>query len=119
MTTMGKNAKVTIVKKHRSAIERIFLGPLAASRVASDEHKDIYRVGDGNIGFFFAEEADALTPEQARKGAWLELFVDDPASLREPLGALGAERFDYTDKGNDYYALPGGQVVRLSRAAAT
>jgi hypothetical protein len=119
MTTMGKNAKVTIEKRHRAAIERIFLGPLAASRVASDEQKDIYRLSDGNIGFFFVDEADALTPDQARRGAWLELFVDEPASLREELRALGAERFDYTDESNDYYALPGGQVVRLSRAAAT
>lgn len=119
MTRMGKNAKVTIARKHRGAIERILLGPLAASRVASDEQKDIYRMDDGNIGFFFADEIDALTPDQAKRGAWLELLVDDPARLREELGALGAERFDYVDQGSDYYALPGGQIVRLARPAST
>lgn len=118
MTTMGKNAKVTVARRHRAAIEAIFLGPLGASRLVSEDVRDLYRLEDGHIGFVFADDDEALSPDQARRGAWLELFVPDPPALRDRLAELGAERFEYTDATNDYYALPGGQVVRLSRPPA-
>jgi hypothetical protein len=114
MAKMGRNVKVTVERKHREAMRKILSDVLGATRVASDEAKDIYRLDDGNFGVFFAADGEALTPEQARRGAWLELLVADPASLRGDLSRLGAELVDYTDKSHDYWALPGGQVVRLA-----
>jgi hypothetical protein len=118
MTTMGKNVKLTVAKAHRDAIGAIFAEALGATRVVSDAEKDIYRVGDGNVGVFLVDEAQALTPAQARLGAWLEFFVDDPKALRGPLAKLGAERFAYGEGTFDFYALPGGQVFRLAPTAA-
>ncbi len=114
MSKMGKNVKFTLARPHRAAIAKIFRGPLAAEQVASDDDKDIYRLEDGNVGFFLVEEREALTPEQTRRAPWLEVLVPEPGALRDAMLELGAELVEYTDKTHDYYALPGGQVVRLA-----
>ncbi len=54
--------------------------------------------------------------------AWIELVVvvDDPAATRTALAARGLEPLSFSDARHAYFALPGGQVFRLTgRAAAT
>ncbi len=60
--------------------------------------------------------AGALDEGQARRGAWLELRADDPPALRKRVLEAGLPRLEYL--GNEYFVIPGGQVVRISEASS-
>lgn len=53
----------------------------------------------------------ALDEEQARRGAWLEIKVEDPDAVKERIRAAGLASIAYL--GNEYFVLPGGQVFRV------
>ncbi|HZU13928.1 MAG TPA: hypothetical protein VFB58_13890 [Chloroflexota bacterium] len=56
---------------------------------------------------------DALTPELARRGAYLELLDADPDGVRERVLAHGATVVDYPGTPYFYFQAPGGQVFRI------
>lgn len=116
MTTLGKNLKLTVPREVRSDLEHVMCSVFGAEVARAEGDVWVLRLGDGShVGFFFVDAHEALTPEQARRGAWIELCVDDPSSVRERLAAVGVRPFEYADRANDYYQLPGGQVVRVAR----
>ncbi|HTE86600.1 MAG TPA: hypothetical protein VK821_17910 [Dehalococcoidia bacterium] len=57
---------------------------------------------------------DALDEPQARRGCWLEIKAADPAVITKKLREAGLPEVTYL--GNDYFVLPGGQVVRVAPA---
>jgi hypothetical protein len=61
---------------------------------------------------FTEDVVDALDEQQARRGAWLELETDEPATLKEKILAAGYRQFEYTE-GFFYFQIPGGQVMRF------
>lgn len=115
MTRLGPNLKITTHAAHRGRIREILQELLGLALTVRGDF-DIFALGEGSIGYFFVEApADALTPEEARKGAWLELLVDDPVATGDALVARGVESFVYQGTTRDYFVLPGGQVFRLAR----
>lgn len=54
---------------------------------------------------------DALDEEQARRGAWLEIKTEDPDAVKERIREAGLATVTYL--GNEYFVLPGGQVIRV------
>ncbi len=52
---------------------------------------------------------DALDEEQAGRGAWLEIQIDDPVALQRKVLDAGLQRVDYAT-GHFYFQAPGGQV---------
>lgn len=112
MTTLGPHLKIVTHAAHRAALRDALPGALGLEPLAREERFDAYRLGDGSLGYFFVDDpADALSPADARKGAWIELVVDDLAATRAALSARGLEPF--IDGRHTYVALPGGQVARL------
>ena len=61
---------------------------------------------------FTEDVVDALDEQQARRGAWLELETDEPATLKEKILAAGYRHFEYKE-GFFYFQIPGGQVMRI------
>ena len=68
----------------------------------------------GSVSVDFPE--DALEPQQARHGAWLELRSPDPEALQQRVLDAGLERVLYEASGGFYFAAPGGQVFSIVRA---
>jgi hypothetical protein len=48
------------------------------------------------------------------RGAWLELMADDAGVLERRIVDAGMTRLDYLGSDAFYFAMPGGQVVRIS-----
>lgn len=71
-----------------------------------------FRPGNGSaLSVEFAE--DAPDESQARAGAWLELETDDPAALKRRILEAGVPEVEYPGNDHFYFAVPGGQVLRL------
>jgi hypothetical protein len=56
---------------------------------------------------------DALSDQQARWGAWLELRTDDAVGLQQKALAFGLERVVHPFTPFFYIQAPGGQVFRI------
>jgi hypothetical protein len=56
---------------------------------------------------------DALDDQQAKRGAWLELQVDDAAGLQQKVQAFGLIRVIHPFTPFFYFQAPGGQVFRI------
>jgi hypothetical protein len=56
---------------------------------------------------------DALSDQQARWGAWLELRTDDAVGLQQKALAFGLERVVHPFTPFFYVQAPGGQVFRI------
>ena len=56
---------------------------------------------------------DALSDQQAQRGAWLELRTDDAANLQEKALAFGLKRVVHPYTPFFYIQAPGGQVFRI------
>ncbi len=56
---------------------------------------------------------DALSDQQARRGAWLELRTDDAAGLQQKVQAFGLPRVVHPYTPFFYIQAPGGQVFRI------
>jgi hypothetical protein len=70
--------------------------------------------GGGSVSVEFTE--DALDEQQARRGAWLEVSVDDPAALKTKVLEAGLPQVKYDPTGRFYFVVPGGQVVGIVAA---
>ena len=72
-------------------------------------------------GFKFANGAslsvefteDALSDEQAQRGAWLEFRTDDAVGLQQKVQAFGLPRVVHPYTPFFYVQAPGGQVFRI------
>ena len=56
---------------------------------------------------------DALSDEQAERGAWLELRTDDAAALQRKALEAGLKRVVHPKTPFFYVQAPGGQVFRI------
>jgi hypothetical protein len=56
---------------------------------------------------------DALSDQQAQRGAWLELRTDDAVGLQQELLAAGLPRVVHPYTPFFYIQAPGGQVFRV------
>ena len=56
---------------------------------------------------------DALSDQQAERGAWLELGTDDAVGLRQKVQAFGLPRVVHPYTPFFYIQAPGGQVFRI------
>lgn len=116
MIALGPNVKITAPESVRSQIRAMFEA-LGSRRGGPNDRMDIFATSNnGNIGFEYVPDAQALTPAQMRIAPWLELAVADVDAVRAQLAALAVEQLDYADKSHYYFAGPGGVVFRLSTA---
>jgi hypothetical protein len=65
--------------------------------------------GGGSFSVEFAE--DALDEQRARRGAWLEIWSNDPAALKRKILDAGLQQVTYPATNTFYFAAPGGQVL--------
>jgi hypothetical protein len=65
--------------------------------------------GGGALSVEFTE--DALDEQQARRGAWLEIWSSDPAALQKTILDAGLAQVHYGPTNTFYFAAPGGQVL--------
>lgn len=65
----------------------------------------------GSLSFEFSEEAP--DEQQARRGAWLEVRVDDPRALILRVVEAGLERVRHPATDTFYVVIPGGQVIGI------
>jgi hypothetical protein len=65
----------------------------------------------------FAE--DALSDQQAERGAWLELSTEDAASLQRKAMEAGLKRVVHPKTPFFYVQAPGGQVFRIVESTAS
>jgi len=56
---------------------------------------------------------DALSDDQALRGAWFELKVDDPEAMQQRAIAFGLRRVVHPATPFFYIQAPGGQVFRI------
>ena len=56
---------------------------------------------------------DALSDQQAQRGAWLELRTDDAVGLQQKVQAFGLKRVIHPYTPFFYIQAPGGQVFRI------
>jgi len=61
---------------------------------------------------------DALSDQQAQRGAWLELRTDDAAGLQQKVQAFGLPRVFHAYTPFFYIQAPGGQVFRIVSSKA-
>ncbi len=120
MSTIGRNAKLITNASERGRVRAFYEGILGATHVAPKPDMDLYKFPDGfSLGVEFVDAAHALSVDDAKKGAWLEVVVDDVAATKARLGDLGITPFDYVDRAHTYFQAPGGQVFRLAPRGGT
>lgn len=62
---------------------------------------------------------DALSSEQAERGAWLELQTEDAPSLQQKAQEAGLKRIVHPKTPFFYIQAPGGQVFRIVERTAS
>ncbi len=67
--------------------------------------------GGGALSVEFTDEA--LNERQARRGAWLEIWSDDPAALKKKILEAGLAEVRYPATNTFYFAAPGGQIFGI------
>ena len=85
------------------------------------ESSDAVGSAEAIYGFTFSNGAtlsiefteDALTDQQAQRGAWLELQTDNATELQEKVLTLGLKRVIHPYTSFFYIQAPGGQVFRI------
>jgi hypothetical protein len=115
MAKLGSNVKLRVPASRRSALRAVMVEVFGGTVAISDERIEVYDLEGSRIGAEVIDDDEALSPSEAKdKGTWLELVVPDPATTRASLAKVGVLPFQYVDEANDYYQLPGGQVVRVA-----
>ena len=70
--------------------------------------------GGGSVSVEFTE--DALDEQKARRGAWIEIWSDDPGALKKRILDAGLPQVIYPATNTFYFGAPGGQVVGVVAA---
>ena len=65
--------------------------------------------GGGSFSVEFTE--DALDEQRVRRGAWLEIWSNDPAALQRKILDAGLPQVTHPATNTFYFAAPGGQVL--------
>jgi len=65
--------------------------------------------GGGSLSVEFTE--DALAEQRARRGAWLEIWSNDPAVLQQKILDAGLPQVTHPATNTFYFVAPGGQVL--------
>lgn len=65
--------------------------------------------GGGALSVEFTETA--LDEQRARRGAWLEIWCDDPEALKRKILAADLLQVTYPATNTFYFMAPGGQVL--------
>ena len=68
----------------------------------------------GALSIEFTE--DALNEQQSRRGAWLEIRSNDPATLKRRILDAGLSQIIYPATNTFYFVAPGGQVFGIASA---
>ncbi len=88
--------------------------PAHVSSDAKDAPEPIYFFAFSNgAGLSLEFTADALSDEQALRGAWFELQSDDAAGLQQRALDFGLKRIVHPYTPFFYIQAPGGQVFRI------
>ncbi len=114
-TRFGRNLKWIVRPEHRTPIRRMFTEVFGASTKNPKPHIEVYTLAGGeNVGVFVDD--DALTPDQQKKGPWLEFLVADVDATVKALEASGVPQMPYDgDKDHAFFQAPGGPVFRLAK----
>jgi hypothetical protein len=116
MAAIGLNHKVHVATGLRAETRSLYGSTLGATMTSPAPPIDVFTFADGaNIGVFYVEPSEALSPVEMRRALWLEIEVDDPAATSKALAKLGIHPFEYVDKEHEYFQAPGGQTFRLAR----
>jgi len=84
----------------------------SSDAVGSPEPIYAFKFSNGaSLSVEFTE--DALSDQQAQRGAWLELRTDDAVGLRQMAQAFGLPRVVHPYTPFFYIQAPGGQVFRI------
>ena len=65
--------------------------------------------GGGSFSVEFTD--DALDEQRVRRGAWLEIWSNDPAGLKRKILDAGLPQVTHPATNTFYFAAPGGQVL--------
>lgn len=115
VTRLGSNLKLTIDAARRAEVRSLFVDVFGAAPSQPAGDLEVYRLAGGaNVGVYFVDAGEALSELDQRKGAWLELAVDDAAAVAGKLRELGVAQIEYVDTAHDYFQIPGGPVFRLA-----
>ena len=115
MATFGTHLRLTASRELRDTLRDFYRSGLQAAHSSPMPNLDVFRLPDGfQIGVCFVPDEEALSPEAAEKGAWLEFVVDDAEATADRLVALGARNVQYDDTSHRYLRAPGGQIFRLA-----
>lgn len=120
MVALGNRVHIYARPKVKAELNRFFTTVLGCGEPQSLEAPGVSEPilawnfpSGGSLSVEFTEEA--LDEIQALRGAWLELRANDPSALRKQILEAGVARIEYL--GNEYFAIPGGQVLRVVQAA--
>ena len=84
----------------------------SSDAVGSPEPIYAFKFSNGaSLSVEFTE--DALSDQQAQRGAWLELRTDDAVGLQQKVQAFGLPRVVHPYTPFFYIQAPGGQVFRI------
>ena len=115
MAVLGRNAKITAGCSQRGSLGAMLTEVFGCRRITPRKDTDVFAFADGSsLGVCFVANDEALSPEQLRRGAWLELSVEEPEATLAALARIGLTPFEYSDKQHHYFQAPGGQVFRLA-----
>ena len=67
--------------------------------------------GAGSISVEFVD--DALDERRAQRGAWLEIWANDPAALKRKILDAGLPQLIHPATNTFYFCVPGGQVFGI------
>ena len=70
--------------------------------------------GGGALSVEFTDAA--LDDEQAARGAWLEVWAEDPEALRKTVLDAGLKQVRYSATNTFYFTAPGGQIFGIVAA---
>lgn len=85
---------------------------VSSDAVGSPELIYAFKFSNGaSLSVEFTE--DALSDQQAQRGAWLELRTDDAVGLQQKVQAFGLPRVVHPYTPFFYLQAPGGQVFRI------
>jgi len=101
-----------------------FIGILGLQAIASSDAvgspEPIYAFAFSNGASLSVEfTEDALSDQQAKRGAWLELRTDDALGLQQRVQAFGLPRVVHPYTPFFYIQAPGGQVFRIVSSKET
>jgi hypothetical protein len=114
----GTHSKMIAHPADRSRIQEFYRDVLGCyvgkgpQHPGGPESTDLIRFANG-LSIVVHYDDSALGDAELRKSIWLELHADDAAELVRKIEAFGISRFDYFDKDNAYFQVPGGQVFRV------